>query len=122
MAPTAGTSSTLVTAPTLEESSGGLFLIPLPLNDATSTAGLELESNTEQIDLGYQTRRFLGNRAAAKPMAVGLSDSQADEADFEEEIDDMFHSVDWLDGLSDGSLKGLTDGRLWENMRLHPVR
>ena len=51
---------------------------------------------------------------------VRSSKAGVDAADFAEidfaEIDDMFHSVDWLDWLSDGSLSGLTDGRLWENL------
>ena len=95
------------------EVSDGTFYAPLSLYDDVSTTGLELESNTDQIDLGNRTRRFLGNRAAAKPTSVDLSDSRVDVADFEE-IDDVFHSVDWLDWLSDGSLNGLTDGCLWE--------
>ena len=55
---------------------------------------------TDQIDLGYRTRRFLGDRAAAKSRSVDLTDSRIDAEDFAE-IDDVFHVVDWL---SDGSI------------------
>ena len=50
----------------------------------------------------------MGARAVAKPTAIDLSDSQVDADDFAE-IDDMYHSIDWLDWLSDGSINGLTD-------------
>ena len=118
------------------EASDGIFHAPPSLSGAVLAGGLELESNTDQIDLGYRTvaardpvlpslaRRFLGDRAATKSIAVDLTESRIDAEDFAE-IDDVFHAVDWLDWLSDGSLNGLSDGRLWENlweninMRLH---
>ena len=100
-ASTAGTSSTLVTAPTLEVSSSGLFLIPLSLNDA---ADFEEQIDEAEIDEAEIDVADFEVEIEETDFEEEIDETDFDETDFEEEIDDMFHAVDWLDWLNDGSL------------------
>ncbi len=102
MASTAGTSDTLTTASTLEVS-GGMFFAPLSMNEA---ADFEEEIEEVVIEEVLITELDFDEEIEEEVIEETNFQEEIDETDFEEEeeLDDLFHSVDWLDSLNDGSL------------------
>ena len=86
----ADSSETLTTAPTLEVS-GAMFFAPLSLNDAA-----DFEEEIEEVvivEIDFEEEQIEETNFQ----------KEINETDFEdEELDDVFHSVDWLDSLNDG--------------------